>query len=49
MRFLTAGFSHGRGLVGIVDGFPANVPVSVEWVDHDLMRRQKGYGRGGRQ
>ncbi len=49
MRFLTAGFSHGRALTVIIDGFPANVPIDIDEVNHDLARRQAGYGRGGRQ
>lgn len=47
-RFATAGESHGPGLVGIVEGVPAGVPLSRELIDEDLARRQKGYGRGGR-
>ncbi len=49
MRFLTAGFSHGKGLMLIIDGFPANVPVDEDLINIDLARRQSGYGRGGRQ
>ncbi|CDM65117.1 chorismate synthase [Pyrinomonas methylaliphatogenes] len=48
-RFTTAGESHGRALVAIVEGMPAGVPISVEAIDRDLERRQWGYGRGGRQ
>ncbi len=48
LRFFTAGESHGKGLVGILEGLPADVPVSVEQIDHQLYRRQQGYGRGGR-
>ncbi|MBX5466518.1 MAG: chorismate synthase [Firmicutes bacterium] len=47
-RWLTAGESHGPGLVGIVEGVPAGVPLTRETIDRDLARRQKGYGRGGR-
>lgn len=47
-RFTTAGESHGRALVAIVEGLPAGMPVSVEQIDRDLQRRQWGYGRGGR-
>jgi len=47
-RFRTAGESHGRALVAIVEGLPAGVPVDVEQVDRELKRRQWGYGRGGR-
>ncbi len=49
MRLLTAGESHGRGLVTIVDGVPAGLPVSAAEIDVDLRRRQLGYGRGARQ
>lgn len=49
LRYLTAGESHGRGLVGILEGFPAGVPISKEAIDRQLTRRQQGYGRGGRQ
>jgi chorismate synthase len=48
LRFFTAGESHGPALTAIVEGFPAGVPVTAETINHDLARRQKGYGRGGR-
>ncbi|MDR5710089.1 MAG: chorismate synthase [Armatimonadota bacterium] len=48
MRLLTAGESHGRGLVAVVEGLPAGLPVDAEAIDHQLARRQRGYGRGGR-
>ena len=47
-RFLTAGESHGQGLTVIVDGVPAGLALSEEYVTVDLARRQVGYGRGGR-
>ncbi|MGI8919122.1 MAG: chorismate synthase [Pyrinomonadaceae bacterium] len=47
-RFTTAGESHGRALVAIVEGLPAGLPISVEQINHELTRRQWGYGRGGR-
>lgn len=47
-HFLTAGESHGPGLVGIVEGVPAGIPLTRDVIDEDLARRQKGYGRGGR-
>src|SRR5436853_582390 len=47
-RFTTAGESHGRALVAIVEGLPAGMPVDVEQINHELKRRQWGYGRGGR-
>lgn len=49
LRYLTAGESHGPGLVTIVEGLPAGVPVDLEALNRDLGRRQGGYGRGGRQ
>jgi chorismate synthase len=47
-RFVTAGESHGPGLVAIVEGLPAGLPVSQDDLDRDLARRQLGHGRGGR-
>jgi chorismate synthase len=47
-RFSTAGESHGESLVATVSGMPAGVTVDQEFVDRELWRRQKGYGRGGR-
>lgn len=47
-RFTTAGESHGRALVAILEGLPAGLPVDVELVTGELLRRQWGYGRGGR-
>ncbi|MDT5294604.1 MAG: chorismate synthase [Acidobacteriota bacterium] len=47
-RFNTAGESHGRALIAIVEGLPAGLPVDVEQIDRELERRQWGYGRGGR-
>ncbi len=48
LRFTTAGESHGKALVAIVEGLPAGLPVSAEWVDRELARRMQGYGRGAR-
>ncbi len=48
MRYLTAGESHGQQLTAIVSGFPAGVPILAEDINRDLVRRQIGYGRGGR-
>ncbi|HEX2192498.1 MAG TPA: chorismate synthase [Acidimicrobiales bacterium] len=48
LRFLTAGESHGRGLVVIVEGLPANLPVTVEQIQAELARRRLGFGRGPR-
>jgi chorismate synthase len=47
-RFTTAGESHGRALVAIVEGLPAGLAVDVEQINRELERRQWGYGRGGR-
>jgi len=48
LRFLTAGESHGRSLVVIVDGLPAGLSVEADALTSDLRRRQLGYGRGRR-
>jgi chorismate synthase len=48
LRYFTAGESHGKGLTAILEGMPANVPLLKEQIDHELRRRQGGYGRGGR-
>ncbi|MDQ3486404.1 MAG: chorismate synthase [Acidobacteriota bacterium] len=48
LRFSTAGESHGRALVTTVEGLPAGLPISAQWVDRDLARRMQGYGRGAR-
>src|SRR5262245_53569456 len=49
LRLLTAGESHGKMLLAVVDGFPAGVKVETASIDRELERRQGGYGRGGRQ
>lgn len=48
LRWTTAGESHGPALVGVLEGMPAGLPLSLERVDRELARRQRGYGRGGR-
>ena len=48
IKFLTAGESHGRGLLGILDGIPSGLKIEKEFIDIQLARRQMGYGRGGR-
>ncbi len=48
IRFLTAGESHGKGLLGIIEGLPSNIKISETYVKQHLSRRQKGHGRGGR-
>ncbi len=47
-RFLTAGESHGKGLTIVIEGVPAGLSLSEEYIARDLKRRQGGYGRGGR-
>jgi chorismate synthase len=49
LRYWTAGESHGPALVALVDGFPAGLAVDASAIDLELVRRQGGYGRGGRQ
>lgn len=49
LTYQTAGESHGKGLSALVDGFPAGVPIDLEFINNELRRRQGGYGRGGRQ
>jgi len=49
LRFFTAGESHGQALLAFVSGLPASLPVDVDFINHELHRRQLGYGRGGRQ
>ncbi|HLZ92382.1 MAG TPA: chorismate synthase [Candidatus Acidoferrum sp.] len=49
LRFYTAGESHGQALLAFVSGLPASLPVDVDFINHELHRRQLGYGRGGRQ
>lgn len=46
MRYLTAGESHGRCLLAIIEGMPSNVYINVERINDELKKRQKGYGRG---
>jgi chorismate synthase len=48
LRYFTAGESHGPCLTVIIDGVPAGFPIDIEKINHDLWRRQQGYGRGGR-
>jgi chorismate synthase len=49
LRYMTAGESHGRMLLAILDGFPAGLTIDLAAINHDLRLRQGGYGRGGRQ
>jgi len=48
MRFLSAGESHGKSLVGIIDDFPSGVRINLDLINGELARRQRGYGRGKR-
>src|ERR1700686_3777798 len=49
LHFYTAGESHGQALLAFISGLPASLPVDVAFINHELHRRQLGYGRGGRQ
>jgi chorismate synthase len=49
LRLLTAGESHGKALVGVLEGLPAGVPVSPKEIAGELARRRHGHGRSGRQ
>lgn len=49
LRYWTAGESHGKTMLAVVDGFPAGLEIDTDAIDHELRRRQGGYGRGGRQ
>lgn len=48
LKFFTSGESHGEALVAFLSGLPAGLDVDLEFVNHELWRRQQGYGRGGR-
>ena len=48
IQFLTAGESHGKGLLGIIEGIPAGLDISEKIIADQLSRRQMGYGRGNR-
>ena len=48
LRYLTAGESHGEGLVAILEGMPSGIRIDEEFINKDLAERQKGYGRGKR-
>ncbi len=48
-RYTTAGESHGKALVAIVEGLPAGLEIDVVKINRELRRRQQGYERGGRQ
>lgn len=48
LRYMTAGESHGKGLIALIEGLPAGLKLAQKDIDRDLKRRMKGYGRGGR-
>ena len=48
ISYMTAGESHGKGLIGIIAGIPAGMNISEEYIEKDLLRRMQGHGRGGR-
>ncbi len=48
INFVTAGESHGKGLISVVSGFPSNLSISEAYINNQLRRRQSGYGRGFR-
>lgn len=48
LRYLTAGESHGPALTSIIEGLPAGIPLTAQYINRQLARRQGGYGRGGR-
>ena len=48
IKFLTAGESHGQALIGIIQGIPSGLEISADYINSELARRQKGYGRSNR-
>lgn len=48
LRYLTSGESHGKSLISILDGIPANIELNIDEINIELKKRQSGYGRGGR-
>ena len=48
IRFLTSGESHGKALTTIIEGFPSNININIDYINSHLKRRQMGYGRGNR-
>jgi chorismate synthase len=49
LRYWTAGESHGKALIAVIDGFPAGLTIDEAFINRELLLRQGGYGRGGRQ
>ena len=48
LRYLTSGEAHGKSLISILDGIPANIELNIDEINYELEKRQGGYGRGGR-
>ena len=48
LRFLDAGESHGKAMISIIDGIPSNFNIDIDFINNELKRRQRGYGRGER-
>ena len=48
LRYMTAGESHGKGMLAILDGVPAGLKMDEEFINNELLKRMHGYGRGGR-
>ena len=48
IKFLTAGESHGKALIGIIQGIPSGLEISSDYINTELSRRQHGYGRSNR-
>ena len=49
MKLTTAGESHGKALIAIIEGLPAHLTIDIEKINEDLALRQSGFGRGARQ
>src|ERR1022692_4705529 len=49
LTYRTAGESHGKALIALVEGLPAGISIDIDFINGELRRRQGGYGRGGRQ
>src|SRR5436189_3576296 len=49
LTYRTAGESHGKAMLALVEGMPAGIDVDTDFINNELRRRQGGYGRGGRQ
>ena len=48
-RYLTSGESHGKGLLGIMEGIPAGLKIDTEFLNQEMKLRKAGKGRGKRQ